>query len=277
MPDTATPRAPRQRPVVLVVLDGWGQRQGHAPDDAIRAARTPVLDALSADAPRALLQASELHVGLPPGQMGNSEVGHVNLGAGRVVMQELPRIDQAVADGSLAREPALLRFLAKVKQAGGRVHVMGLLSPGGVHSHQDHLAALAAAAHAAGLEVVVHGFLDGRDTPPRSAPGFLAGFEALVAGKARLGSLCGRFYAMDRDKRWERVERAYDLLVDARGDAPASWREAIAAAHARGEGDEFVAPAALPGHDGMRDGDGVLMANFRADRAREILSALLDP
>jgi 2,3-bisphosphoglycerate-independent phosphoglycerate mutase len=275
MPDTATPRAPR--PVVLVVLDGWGHRAGQAADDAIRAARKPVLDALEAQAPRALLQASELHVGLPAGQMGNSEVGHVNLGAGRVVMQELPRIDQAVADGSLAREPALQRFLARVREAGGRVHLMGLLSPGGVHSHQDHVAALAAAAHAAGLEVVVHAFLDGRDTPPRSAPGFLREFEARIAGKARLGSLCGRFYAMDRDKRWERVERAYDLLVDATGDRAASWREAVEAAHARGEGDEFVAPVALPGHDGMRDGDGVLMANFRADRAREILSALLDP
>ena len=277
MPDHAPSPAQRPRPVVLVVLDGWGSRPEPARDDAIRAARTPTLDALAADAPPALLQASELHVGLPAGQMGNSEVGHTNLGAGRVVMQDLPRIDQAVADGSLAREPALSSFLDRVRAAGGRIHLMGLLSPGGVHSHQDHIAALARAAAARGAEVVVHAFLDGRDTPPRSAAGFLARFAAALPPGARIGSLCGRFYAMDRDQRWDRVERAYDALVAAQGRMAQDWQDALAQADSAGESDEFVVPTVLAGHDGMRDGDGVLMANFRADRAREILSALLDP
>ena len=277
MPDHAPSPAQRPRPVVLVVLDGWGSRPEPARDDAIRAARTPTLDALAADAPPALLQASELHVGLPAGQMGNSEVGHTNLGAGRVVMQDLPRIDQAVADGSLAREPALSSFLDRVRAAGGRIHLMGLLSPGGVHSHQDHIAALARAAAARGAEVVVHAFLDGRDTPPRSAAGFLARFAAALPPGARIGSLCGRFYAMDRDQRWDRVERAYDALVAAQGRTAQDWHDALAQADSAGESDEFVVPTVLAGHDGMRDGDGILMANFRADRAREILSALLDP
>jgi 2,3-bisphosphoglycerate-independent phosphoglycerate mutase len=277
MPDHAPSPAQRPRPVVLVVLDGWGSRPEPARDDAIRAARTPTLDALAADAPPALLQASELHVGLPAGQMGNSEVGHTNLGAGRVVMQDLPRIDQAVADGSLAREPALSGFLDRVQAAGGRVHLMGLLSPGGVHSHQDHIAALARAAAARGAEVVVHAFLDGRDTPPRSAAGFLARFAAALPPGARIGSVCGRFYAMDRDQRWDRVERAYDALVAAQGRMAQDWQDALAQAGSAGESDEFVVPTVLAGHDGMRDGDGVLMANFRADRAREILAALLDP
>ena len=266
-----------RRPVVLVVLDGWGHRDGPAADDAIRAAHTPAMDALARVAPPALLQASELHVGLPPGQMGNSEVGHTNLGAGRVVMQDLPRIDQAVADGTLAREPALAAFLARTREAGGRVHLMGLLSPGGVHSHQDHIVALAQAATAQGAEVVVHAFLDGRDTPPRSAAGFLAAFAAALPGAARLGSVAGRFYAMDRDQRWDRVALAYDAIVCAEGRPARDWPGALEAAAAAGESDEFVRPTVLAGHDGMRDGDGVLMANFRADRAREILSALLEP
>ena len=271
------PTSQRPRPVVLVVLDGWGHRAETAGDDAIRAARTPALDALRRDAATALLQASELHVGLPPGQMGNSEVGHTSLGAGRVVMQDLPRIDQAVADGSLAREPALAAFVQRVRDAGGRVHLMGLLSPGGVHSHQAHVVALAAAVAAQGVDVVLHAFLDGRDTPPRSAVGFLSEIMPLLPPGCRPGSISGRFYAMDRDQRWERVARAYDAIVMGEGRAAADWRDALAQAEAAGESDEFVAPTVLAGHDGMRDGDGVLMANFRADRAREILTALLDP
>lgn len=277
MTEILAPHTPPHRPVVLVVLDGWGHRAAPADDDAIRAAHTPTMDALAATAPHALLQASELHVGLPAGQMGNSEVGHMALGAGRVVMQDLPRIDQAVADGSLARAPALQRFLARVRAARGRVHLLGLVSPGGVHAHQDHIAALAEAAAAAGLPVVVHAFLDGRDTPPRSARAHLSRFAAAIAGKARIGSVSGRFYAMDRDGRWERVARAYAALAEAEGLRAADWSAALEAAEARGETDEFVQPTPLDGHDGMRDGDGVLMAHFRADRAREILTALLDP
>jgi len=193
-----------------------------------------------------------------------------------VVMQELPRIDQAVADGSLAREPALVAFADRLRD-GGRAHLMGLLSPGGVHAHQDHIASIAAALAARGVEVVVHAFLDGRDTPPRSAVGFLEDFAARIAGKARIGTIAGRYYAMDRDKRWDRVERAYAAMVDATGERAADWREAVQSAYARGESDEFVAPTILAGYDGMREGDGVLMANFRADRVREILAALLDP
>ncbi len=274
---TSAQRSRQPRPVVLVVLDGWGQRPEPAADDAIANARTPNLDRLARTAPRALLQASELHVGLPAGQMGNSEVGHTTLGAGRVVMQELPRLDRALADGSLAREPALVAFADKLRASGGRAHVMGLLSPGGVHSHQDHIAGIAAALAARGIEVVIHAFLDGRDTPPRSALGFLAAFEAAIAGKARIGTVAGRFFAMDRDKRWERVQRACAAIVDGEGDQAPDGRTAIETAYARGESDEFVAPTALAGYAGMRDGDGLLMANFRADRAREILAALLDP
>ncbi|MBL8696928.1 MAG: 2,3-bisphosphoglycerate-independent phosphoglycerate mutase [Alphaproteobacteria bacterium] len=276
MTESPSRRLPLPRPVVLVVLDGWGHRDQPSPDNAILAARTPQLDALAAQAPRALLQASELHVGLPAGQMGNSEVGHMNLGAGRVVMQDLPRIDQAVADGSLARDPTLLGFAARVKAAGGRAHLLGLLSPGGVHSHQDHIAALARALAAAGVEVLVHAFLDGRDTPPKSAIGFLERFAADIGAAARLATVTGRFYAMDRDKRWDRVALAHDALVDGAGEQAADWRKAVDAAYARGESDEFVKPTVLGSYAGMRDGDGLLMANFRADRARETLGALLD-
>jgi 2,3-bisphosphoglycerate-independent phosphoglycerate mutase len=276
-PMTVSTAVPRQRPVVLVVLDGWGHRAEPAADDAIRLAATPNLDRLAAEAPRALLEASELHVGLPAGQMGNSEVGHMNLGAGRVVMQDLPRIDQAIEDGSLARDPKLRAFADEVKAAGGRVHLMGLLSPGGVHAHQDHIAGLARILAAQGVTVLVHAFLDGRDTPPKSALEHLAGFARDIAGTATIATVVGRFFAMDRDQRWERVVRAYELLVEGRGERADDWRQAVTAAYARGESDEFVAPVALAGYAGMRDGDGLLMANFRADRAREILGALLDP
>jgi len=277
MSESPSRRLPRQRPVVLVVLDGWGHRSRPTADNAILHAHTPNLDALGGTSPHALLQASELHVGLPVGQMGNSEVGHMNLGAGRVVMQELPRIDTAAADGSLGREPAVAAFAAKVRAAGGRAHLMGLVSPGGVHAHQDHIAALARGLSAQDLEVVVHAFLDGRDTPPRSALGFLEKFAADIAGCATIGSVSGRYYAMDRDQRWERVALAYDVLVDGAGPSAASWRAAIEAGYARGENDEFVKPTSLPGDHAMRDGDGLVMANFRADRARQLLTVLLDP
>ncbi len=270
---------PRQRPVVLCVLDGWGHRPEPAADNAILNARTPHLDRLAKRHPVALLDASALHVGLPQGQMGNSEVGHMNLGAGRVVMQDLPRIDQAIADGSLARNETLGAFFAKVKAQAGAVHLMGLLSPGGVHSHQDHLAAMAKVAAAAGLKVWVHAFLDGRDTPPRSAEAYLAKFLDDVADAAgvTIATVSGRYYAMDRDKRWERVERAYRALVDGTGEQASDALDAVTQSYARDTGDEFVLPTVVGAYRGMRDGDGVMMANFRADRAREILGSLLDP
>ena len=268
----------RPRPVVLCILDGWGYRKS-CDANAICQASTPNLDGLRESSPYALINASELEVGLPSGQMGNSEVGHMNLGAGRVVLQDLPRIDEAIAEGALAAAPALTAFIDTLKASGGTAHILGLLSPGGVHSHQDHMAALADALIDAGLPVAVHGFLDGRDTPPRSALGYVKAFQA-AAPKAAIATLSGRYYAMDRDRRWERVVRAYDVLVDgaaAEGRTAADPLAAIEAGYAADTGDEFLLPTAIGGYGGMADGDGLLMANFRADRAREILAALLDP
>jgi 2,3-bisphosphoglycerate-independent phosphoglycerate mutase len=268
----------RPRPVVLCVLDGWGCRAERA-DNSILLARTPNWTQFLKDSPHAELQASELFVGLPKGQMGNSEVGHMNLGAGRVVLQDLPRIDQAIADGSLARGPALAQFIAALKKSGGSAHLLGLMSPGGVHSHQDHIAAVVRLLAEAEVRVQVHAFLDGRDTPPKSAGPYLAKFAADVAGLDRLNvaTVTGRYYAMDRDKRWDRVGKAYHALVEANGERAPDPQTAIAQAYAKGQTDEFVLPTVIADYAGMADGDGVLCANFRADRVREILSALLDP
>jgi 2,3-bisphosphoglycerate-independent phosphoglycerate mutase len=274
----AMPNMPRPRPVVLCILDGWGERADVA-DNGILLARTPNWNRFLTNWPHAHMQASESFVGLPKGQMGNSEVGHMNLGAGRVVMQDLPRIDQAVEDGSLSRNQILGDFIAALKKSGGTAHVMGLLSPGGVHSHQDHIAALIKALDAAGIAVALHGFLDGRDTPPRSAEAYLDKFNADVAGckHLRIVTISGRYYAMDRDKRWDRVEKAYACLVEAKGEHAADAKAAIQQSYAKDKSDEFVLPTAIGDYRGMKDGDGVLMANFRADRVREILAALLDP
>ncbi len=268
----------RPRPVVLCILDGWGERS-NGDDNAIARARTPVWHALVQRWPHAQLDASEHYVGLPDGQMGNSEVGHTNLGAGRVVMQDLPRIDRAIAEGKLAAMPPLQDFIATVKARHGTAHVMGLLSPGGVHSHQHQIAALASILADAGLPVAVHAFLDGRDTPPKSAIGYLKQFEADVAGHGdvRIATVAGRYYAMDRDKRWDRVEKAYRALTAGAGEHADDALRVVEAAYARGESDEFVLPSAIGDYRGMRDGDGVLFANFRADRIREIAGALLDP
>ena len=268
----------RYRPVVLCVLDGWGCRDERE-DNAIAMARTPVWDRLLASCPHSMLDASDTEVGLPAGQMGNSEVGHMNLGAGRVVAQDLARIDRAVADGSLAANDALEGLIAALGESGGTCHLIGLMSPGGVHSHQDHIAALGRALAGRGVAVAVHAFLDGRDTPPASAIAHLADFTATVAHEPglRVATVCGRYWAMDRDTRWERVAKAYDVLVSATGEAAPDARAAVAAAYARGETDEFVAPTVIGDYAGMTDGDGVLMANFRADRVRELLGALLDP
>lgn len=269
--------APRPRPVVLCILDGWGYRADTA-DNAIALADTPNWDRLLAQNPHALLATSGLAVGLPDGQMGNSEVGHMNLGAGRVVMQDLPRIDLAVSDGSLASSPNLLAAVEAVKAKGGAFHLLGLLSPGGVHSHQDHLAALARIIASHGVSVRVHAFLDGRDTPPSSALGFMERFLADVAGHdVQVATVSGRYYAMDRDKRWDRVQLAVDAMVLGKGHAAADALSAIRAGYDAGQTDEFLLPTAIAGYAGMSDGDGLLMGNFRADRAREILEALVDP
>ncbi|MDO9708178.1 2,3-bisphosphoglycerate-independent phosphoglycerate mutase [Paracraurococcus lichenis] len=269
---------PHPRPVMLVILDGWGWREDPA-DNAVRQARTPNFDALWGAGPRAFLHTSGHDVGLPDGQMGNSEVGHLNLGAGRVVMQDLPRIDATVADGSIASLPALTELVGKLKASGGTCHLMGLLSPGGVHSHQKHAAALARALSAAGVPVAIHCFTDGRDTPPRAAPDYLRTLLDDIGGFAgvRVATVTGRYYAMDRDNRWERVSQAYDVMVSAAGARAADPVAAVEAAHARDVTDEFVPATAIGDYAGMQDGDGILCFNFRADRVREILSALLDP
>ena len=268
-------RDARLRPVVLCILDGWGHSDA-SEDNAIRQARTPTLDRLYASCPRALIDASEHEVGLPEGQMGNSEVGHMNIGAGRIVLQDLPRIDQAIRSGEIERNAALGDFIERLKASGGTAQVMGLLSPGGVHSHQDQIAALCRILAAQGVPVKVHAFLDGRDTPPSSARDYLEAFRAATPA-AEIATVCGRYYAMDRDKRWDRVERAYRALAEGEGIEAADPLAAIEASYAKEVTDEFVEPRVIAGYPGMSDGDGVLMANFRADRAREILAALLDP
>ena len=264
--DQVTPhpdRAHRPRPALLCILDGWGHRPERA-DNAIAQANHPNWTAMMAQCPHGLIDASELHVGLPRGQMGNSEVGHMNLGAGRVVLQDLPRIDKAIADGSLAKNPELQAFIAALRKSGGTAHVMGLLSPGGVHSHQDHLAALARILAKEGVKVAVHAFLDGRDVPPSSAREYLRKFQADIA-PTKIATIAGRYYAMDRDKRWERVARAYEALVLGR-EAPhaakaADADQAVAQSYAQKITDEFVAPTVLGAYGGIKDGDGLLMGN----------------
>jgi len=278
MPGDFHAAAPRPRPVVLCVLDGWGSSKETA-DNAISLAEAPNWRRFMADEPNTLIQASALDVGLPAGQMGNSEVGHMNLGAGRVVMQDMPRIDAGLADGSLAAKPELARFVDRLKETGGTCHLMGLISPGGVHSHQNQIAALAHAVGASGVPVAVHAFLDGRDTPPKSALDYLEAFEAAIAEVPGPGivTITGRYYAMDRDKRWERVARAHDVIVSAKGGTAADAAAAVTAGYGAGLSDEFIEPTRIGAYGGMEDGDGVFMGNFRADRAREILGALLDP
>ena len=265
----------RTRPVVLCVLDGWGHRV-EARDNAIALADTPAYDAMLRSCPHSLLAASGEAVGLEDGQIGNSEVGHMSLGAGRIIVQDLPRIDAAIADGTLGTAPALADLVSRLRTRGGTCHLMGLLSPGGVHAHQYHVAVLAQLMAEHGVDLVVHGFLDGRDTPPTSAEAYLDEFCA-EAPAATIATLSGRYFAMDRDNRWPRVTRAYAAIAAAEGERAEDWRAALRAAYAAGQTDEFVAPAVIGGYAGMHDGDGLLMANFRADRVRQLLTALVEP
>jgi 2,3-bisphosphoglycerate-independent phosphoglycerate mutase len=266
----------QRRPVMLVVLDGWGWRE-EAADNAVRQAKTPTFDRLWSSCPHALLRTSGEDVGLPHGQMGNSEVGHLNIGAGRVVKQTLQRITDAIADHEIDRAPALLGLIERLRQSRGTCHLMGLVSPGGVHSHQDHAAALARLLADAGIPTLVHAFTDGRDTPPRSAGDDIKRLAAALPPAVKIATVSGRYYAMDRDKRWDRISKAYAAIVAA--DAPrfATAEAVVADAYAHDKSDEFVVPAVVGDYQGMRDGDGVLCFNFRADRVREILLALLDP
>jgi 2,3-bisphosphoglycerate-independent phosphoglycerate mutase len=264
------------RPVMLMILDGWGWRED-AENNAVRLAHTPHFDRLWASSPHAFLKTSGLDVGLPDGQMGNSEVGHLNLGAGRVVMQDLPRINAAIADGSLAARVEASGLTDKLRASGGTCHLIGLVSPGGVHAHQDHALALARVMTQAAVPVCLHVFTDGRDTPPQSAAGYLASFAAQLPDGARIASVSGRYFAMDRDHRWERVEQAWAAIALGAGRRFGDAQAAIASAYAEGITDEFIVPAAIGSYAGMMDGDGLLSFNFRSDRIREILSPLLEP
>lgn len=267
-----------QKPVMLLILDGWGYREKVTSDNAIEQGHTPNWHNLLQTCPHAFIETSGLNVGLPDGQMGNSEVGHMNLGAGRVVMQDLPRIDQAIQNRTLEKNPVLTEMIETLKRTQGTCHLMGLMSPGGVHSHQNHIAALAEILNRHNIPVAIHAFLDGRDTPPSSAAGYLEEFAAAVKDlqNVKIATVSGRFYAMDRDKRWDRVEKAYNNIVAASGTRYATVAEAMKATYAEGVTDEFVVPCVIGDYQGAQDGDGVLMANFRADRAREILYALSD-
>jgi 2,3-bisphosphoglycerate-independent phosphoglycerate mutase len=266
---------PAPKPVVLCILDGWGLNPSREAN-AVALAETPAYDRALASCPHTELSAHGPDVGLPDGQMGNSEVGHTNIGAGRIVWMDLPRIDHAIADGSFDVNPALLGLARHLRESGGTAHVLGLASPGGVHAHERHIARAANVLARSGLKVAVHAFTDGRDVPPRSAYRQLQELQAALHGP-RLATVTGRYYAMDRDNRWDRVRKAWRALVHAEGRGAYSAAEAVMGAYDRGETDEFIQPTCLRGHGGMRDGDGILFANFRADRARELLTALLDP
>lgn len=272
-----------KKPMVLMILDGYGYREDQQ-DNAIFNAKTPVMDALWAQRPHTLIDASGLEVGLPDRQMGNSEVGHVNLGAGRIVYQDLTRLDVEIKERTFFANPVLTGAVEKATAAGKAVHIMGLLSAGGVHSHEDHIMAMVELAAEKGADkIYLHAFLDGRDTPPRSAESSLKAFEDKFAalGKGRVASIIGRYYAMDRDNRWDRVEQAYNLLVEAKGEFQANTAvAALEAAYARDENDEFVKATVIRAEGqadaAMEDGDALIFMNFRADRAREITRAFVN-
>jgi 2,3-bisphosphoglycerate-independent phosphoglycerate mutase len=270
----------RPKPVLLLILDGWGHREERA-NNAIALANAPNWHRLLAEYPHTLVQTHGHYVGLPDDQMGNSEVGHMNIGAGRIVYQDLTRIDAAIADGSFCDNPALLSACAAAKGSGGTLHVFGLLSPGGVHSHEEHIFALLDLAVRAGVpRVAVHAFLDGRDTPPQSAHSSLQKLQAhcVKVGNARIATVSGRYYAMDRDKRWDRVKLAYDAIAEATAEFHAdSGVAALQMAYARGETDEFVKPTLVGAGARIADGDAIIYMNFRADRARQLTQVFVDP
>lgn len=271
-----------KKPLVLLILDGWGYREDQS-NNAIVQANTPVLDDLWQQYPHTLISASGMDVGLPDGQMGNSEVGHVNIGSGRIVYQNYTRINKSISDGDFYTNRAFVTHVDVAVAAGKAVHIMGLLSPGGVHSHEDHLAAMIKLATERGAtEIYLHAFLDGRDTPPRSALASIEKMQSLFKslGKGQIASLIGRYYAMDRDQRWDRVEVAYDLMSQGQGLHQYSCPiEALEQAYARDENDEFVEASAITNNGktiSIEDGDVLFFMNFRADRAREISRAFVD-
>lgn len=266
-------------PIMLIIMDGWGNGDPKAADNAVAVGRTPVLDRLMAQYPVTALHCSGEAVGLPEGQMGNSEVGHTNIGAGRIVYQELTRITRAIRDGSFYENEALGEVIRAAERQGGALHLMGLVSPGGVHSHTDHLYALLELAKRAGLrEVWVHAFLDGRDVAPASAAGYIEALEEKMQalGVGRIATVSGRFYAMDRDKRWDRVAKAYEAIAHGAGVPASSAGAAVADSYAAGITDEFVVPAVIADYSGMKPEGSVIFFNFRPDRARELTHAFTD-
>lgn len=268
-----------KKTLALIILDGWGHREDTS-NNAIANANTPVMDKLARDYPSTFISGSGLDVGLPDGQMGNSEVGHVNLGAGRVVYQDFTRISKAIDDGEFEQNPALCAAVEKAVSQNKAVHVMGLMSPGGVHSHEEHIfAMLRMAANKGATQIYLHAFLDGRDTPPRSAKASLEKADQVFSeiGVGKTASLIGRYYAMDRDERWDRVQQAYDLLTLGKGEY--SEDDAVSglqAAYSRDENDEFVKPTTIGDPVQIQNGDAMIFMNFRADRAREITRAFVD-
>ena len=267
---------PPPKPVVLCIMDGWGLREdevGNAP----KLARTPTIDRIMDTCSHATLVTHGPDVGLPRGQMGNSEVGHSNIGAGRVVAMDLGQIDLAIEDGSFVRNPRLTEWINAIKEAGGRAHLMGVLSDGGVHGHIDHMIAAATACTDAGLSVVIHAITDGRDVAPKSALTYLEHLTGALPAGARVVTVTGRYFAMDRDTRWDRVETAFAAMVRADGRIVETAQAAIETAYADDTTDEFIPAAVMDGYKGAKDGDGLFCLNFRADRAREIMAAMGDP
>jgi len=267
---------PIPKPVVLCILDGWGWREDRMAN-AVAQARVPTFRRIMETCPHALLVTHGRDVGLPTGQMGNSEVGHTNIGAGRVVAMDLGQIDLAIEDGSFFGNDALLDFVERLKATGGTAHLMGVISDGGVHGHIAHALAAARMIAGAGVPVAIHAITDGRDVAPTSADGFIARLAAGLPQGACIATVVGRYYAMDRDNRWERVGSAYAAMIGGRGEAAPDPLAAVAQAQDRGETDEFIAPTVVAGYAGAKDGDGFFCLNFRADRAREILAAIGQP
>ncbi|MBT07692.1 MAG: phosphoglycerate mutase (2,3-diphosphoglycerate-independent) [Rhodospirillaceae bacterium] len=265
-------------PVVLCILDGWGCRDTTA-DNAIALAKTPNWDKYLRSCPHSVLEASEEDVGLPAGQMGNSEVGHMNIGSGRVVMQDLPRIDRAILDGQFHRNGALKQFSDSLLKTNKLCHLIGLVSPGGVHSHQKHIIELAKILSKRSISVKIHALLDGRDTAPQSGLEYLREVENSIGciKNASVASVGGRYFGMDRDQRWDRVQLAYNAIMSGSGPRFASVGTAIESSYREGSSDEFIVPAVIGDFSGVQTGDGLLMANFRADRVRQLLDALVDP
>ncbi|WP_424830631.1 2,3-bisphosphoglycerate-independent phosphoglycerate mutase [Ruegeria sp.] len=264
------------KPVVLCILDGWGLSDDTTANAPFQA-KTPTFDAIMANDPHAKLITHGLDVGLPSGQMGNSEVGHTNIGAGRVVAMDLGQIDLAIEDGSFFENEALKDFIAKVKASGGTAHLIGLVSDGGVHGHLNHIIAAVKAITDAGVPVALHAITDGRDVAPKSAFTYIAELEDRLPEGAKIVTVSGRYFAMDRDNRWERVSEAFNAMVKGQGRASNSAHGAIDHAYNQSETDEFITPTVLSGYEGLKNGDGFFCLNFRADRAREILRAIGEP